>query len=163
PGVGGVCAWALFSPAGLPCSRAPLPGGDRFRLPPHPTLRTPRLGFELCYPLILRRIAGIMPGIPRLYQRLTEVHAIGQLYRGDQLAAALGGVRGYGIHDDGNHLPEGHVTRELARLRAKSLPAFGTRNPVEMYLYDSAIAEHAQSVPSADVDHSASKLFSLGQ
>jgi hypothetical protein len=104
-----------------------------------------------------------MPGIPRLYQRLTEVHTIGQLYRGDQLAAALSGVRGYGVHDDGNRLLKGNVTRELARLRAKGLPAFGAHNPVEVYSYDSAAAQHAQSVSSADVDHFASKLFSLGQ
>jgi hypothetical protein len=86
------------------------------------------------------RIPGIVPGIPRLYQRLTEVPAIGQLYRGDQPAAALGGVHGYGVHDDGDRLPEGDVTRELARLRDKGLPAFRTRNPVEAHLYYSAVA-----------------------
>ena len=66
--------------------------------------------------------------------------AIGQLYRCDQLAAALGGVRGYGVHDDGDRLPQGEVTRELARLRAKGLRAFRTRNPVEVHLYYSAVA-----------------------
>jgi hypothetical protein len=86
------------------------------------------------------RIPGIMPGIPRLYQRLTEVLAIGQLYRGDQLAAAIGALHGYGVHDDGDRLPEGDVTRELAHLCAKGLPAFRTRNPVEAHLYYSAFA-----------------------
>jgi hypothetical protein len=81
-----------------------------------------------------------MPGIPRLYQRLTEVPAIGQLYRGDQLAAAIGGVHGYGVHDDGDRLPEGDVARELACLRTKGLPAFRTRNPIEAHLYYSAVA-----------------------
>src|SRR5215467_8914836 len=128
------CALGLLSTCWLPLSLAPLPGRDRVRLRPQPTLRSPGLGFELCQPLILRRIAGIMPGIPRLYQHLTEVHAIGQLHCGDQLAAALSGVRGYGVHDDGNRLLEGDVTRELACLHAKGLPAFGTRNPVEVYL-----------------------------
>jgi hypothetical protein len=86
------------------------------------------------------RIPGIVPGIPRLYQRLTEVSAIGQLYRGDQLAAAISSVHGYGVHDDGDRLPESHVTRDLARLRAKGLPASGTSNPVEVHLYYSAAA-----------------------
>jgi hypothetical protein len=95
---------------------------------------------ELCQPLIIGRIPGIVPGIPCLYQRLTEVPAIGQLYRGDQPAAAIGGVYGYGVHDDGDRLPEGDVTRELARLRAKGLPAFGTSNPVEAHLYYSGVA-----------------------
>jgi hypothetical protein len=81
-----------------------------------------------------------MPGIPRLYQHLTEVQAVGQLYRCAQPAAAIGGVHGYGVHDDGDRLPEGDVTRELARLRAKGLPAFRTRNPIEAYLYYSAVA-----------------------
>jgi hypothetical protein len=75
-----------------------------------------------------------------LYQRLTEIPAIGQLYRGDQPAAAIGAVHGDGVHDDGDRLPEGDVTRELARLRAKGLPAFGTSNPVEVHLYYSAAA-----------------------
>jgi hypothetical protein len=86
------------------------------------------------------RIPGIMPGISRLYQRLTEVSAIGQLYRCDQPAAAIGGVHGYGVHDHGDRLPEGDVTRELARLCAKGLPAFRTRNPVEAHSYCSVVA-----------------------
>jgi hypothetical protein len=81
-----------------------------------------------------------MPGIPRLHQRLTEVPAIRQLYRGDQLAAAIGGAHDYGVHDNGDRLPEGDVTRELARLRTKGLPAFRTHNPVEAHLYCSAVA-----------------------
>jgi hypothetical protein len=81
-----------------------------------------------------------VPGIPRLYQRLTEVPAIGQLDRGDQLAAAIGGVHGYGVHDDGDRLPEGEVTRELACLRAKGLLASGTSDSIEAHLYYSAVA-----------------------
>jgi hypothetical protein len=77
------------------------------------------------------RIPGIVPGISCLYERLTEVTAIGQLYRCNQPTAAISGVHGYGVHDHGDRLPEGDVTRELARLCAKGLPAFGTRNPVE--------------------------------
>jgi len=103
-------------------------------------LRGSGLGLELCQPLIMGRIPGIVPGIPRLYQRLTEVSAIGQLYRGDQPAAAISGVYGYGVHDDGDRLPEGDVTRELARLRAKGLPAFGTSNPIQAHLYYSGVA-----------------------
>ena len=75
----------------------------------------------------------------------------------------IGGVHGDGVHDDGDRLPEGNVTCELARLRAKGLPTFRTSNPVEVHLYYSAFAQHAQSVPSADADHFASELFSLGQ
>jgi hypothetical protein len=81
-----------------------------------------------------------MPGISRLYQRLTEVSAIGQLYRCDQPAAAIGSVHGYGVHDHGDRLPEGDVTRELACLCAKGLPAFRTRNPVEAHSYCSVVA-----------------------
>jgi hypothetical protein len=86
------------------------------------------------------RIPGIVPGIPRLYQRLTEVPAIGQLYGGDELAAAISSVHGYGVHDDGDRLPEDDVTRNLARLRAKGLPGAGASNPVEAHLYNSAAA-----------------------
>jgi hypothetical protein len=86
------------------------------------------------------RISGIVPGISRLYQRLTEVPAIRQLYRGDQLAAATAGVHSYGVHGDGDRLPEGDVTHELARLGTKGLREFGTRNPVEVHLYYSVVA-----------------------
>jgi hypothetical protein len=86
------------------------------------------------------RIPSIVPGISRLYQRLTEVTAIGQLYRCNQLAAAIAGVHGCGVHDHGDRLPEGEVTRELARLCAKGLPEFGTRNPVETHSHYSVLA-----------------------
>ena len=138
--LGSVCALGHFSTRRLPLSLVPLPGRDRVHIRPQPTLRGLGFGFELCQPLIIGRIPGIVPGIPRLYQRLTEVPAIGQLYRSDQLAAAISGVHGDGIHDDGDRLPEGNVTRELARLRAKGLPAFRTRNPVEAHSHYSAVA-----------------------
>jgi hypothetical protein len=49
-------------------------------------------------------------------------------------------VHSYGVHDDGDRLPEGDVTHELARLGTKGLREFGTRNPVEAHLYYSVIA-----------------------
>ena len=128
PGRG--CALGHCSTGWWLLSLAPLPGRDRVRLCPQPTLRGLGLGLELCQPLIMRRIPGIMPGIPSLYQRLTEVPPIGQLDRGDQLAAAISSVYSYGVHNDGDCLPEGRVTRDLARLRAKGLPTSRTSNPV---------------------------------
>src|SRR4030095_11273107 len=125
------CTLGHFSTRRPPLCLVPLPGRDWGRVCPQPTLCGLGLGLELCQPLIIGRIPGIVPGIPRLYQRLTEVPAIRQLYRGDQLAATISSAHGYGVHNDGDCLPEGCVTRDLARLRAKGLPASGTSNPVE--------------------------------
>ena len=133
PAPGGTVALRLL------LSPVPLPGRDRIRIRPQTTSCGLGLGLS-CASLLSWGAYCIVPGIPRLYQHLTEVLAIGQLYRGDPLGR--GDQWRPWLRRPRRRRPsaEGDVTCELARLRAKGLPTFRTSNPVEVHLYYCAFA-----------------------